>query len=425
MCFWRNRFWVKMTLFFFTLMLLYQPAYAGEELPDVFVTSFQYIQNNPPVAYVSEAQAQQLARDYQRMGYVVKQGTLAQLDQLMLASNKGSTAELDNKNIHTGEGENAETSPECEKPGKPVLRDGKPLDDSKKNDKQKDNGKISHQNQNCNPGNSSSGNPQANPQPISQSNSQSDQQQQSSHDDVETQSVPGSASEPIPEPMPEPLPQSYPQTSVGVHADLSYGASGSNSDLAKVFFILAGVVVVGVFVVFAGKYIADLVQGKEHDLWWEFIFNSTFLDTDSGEHGRFYGVKIATGFVSSDLFQVALVGEIGNTDLELVLNEYPNPVELDLSGKYWMLGATARLHLTDKLVNASYLYLDFMGGSTDHRETDVIGAARLGASFGINDYVRLGASFGAQYIGLDEDQGFVNDGDNYWLTFGVEMGVRF
>ena len=134
---------------------------------------------------------------------------------------------------------------------------------------------------------------------------------------------------------------------------------------------------------------------------------------------------MATGFVSNELIQLALVGELGNAKLNLLLNTDTVPAVLDFSATYWMLGASARLHLTDAMKNASYLFLDLLGGGTNRSATELIGAARFGVSFGIDDHWRLGASLGAQYIGLDEDQGFRNDGSNYWTTIGVELGARF
>jgi hypothetical protein len=231
---------------------------------------------------------------------------------------------------------------------------------------------------------------------------------------------------PPPEPLPPPQPPAV-QTNVGVYADVAYGSgSGGSSDAGKVFFIIAGVMVIAAFIVYTVKYITDISSGKEFKTWWEFIFSNTYLSTRSGQHGRLNGLKIGTGFVSSDLIQIALIGEFGNTNIDVILDEYgSNPEPLDFSASYWLLGASARLHLSDKLVNASYLYLDFMGGKTNNDSTDTIGMARIGASFGINDYLRLGASIGSYYVGLDEDQGFVNNDDNYWTTFGFEVGAKF
>lgn len=353
--------YVKLTLFFFVVMVCHNPALAQQFQSVVPDASFQVLQNSLPVTYIAEEQSAQVKWELQRRGYKVREGTLEQLAQL--------EQQVEN-NAGTKESEKIQEEKKCINPETGEAIKCKQTE----------------------PGQST--------EPGSESNS--------SH---------------VPQPGPSPATV---HTQAGVYVDLPvHGGSGNANDVAKVLFIVAGVVVVAAFIVYAGKYITDIVSGEEKELWWELIFNSTFFRTDSGQHGRLLGAKVATGFVSSDLIQVALVGEFGNTDLELLLNDNASTVNVDVSGSYWLMGATARLHLTDKLVNASYLYMDFMGGATSNNVTGNIGMARLGASFGINDYMRLGANIGAHYIGLEEDQGFVNDGDNYWFTYGLEMGVKF
>lgn len=362
------------TLVFFLFTTLSSPVLAQSA---VFSASNK--SNNTsdriPITYVTEHQVEWIIEAASRQGYQIKEGTWQLLAELQQQSNQDQAIKHDKVE-------------DCQ----PAKKNNK--DKEQKADKKKLNECVE------------------------------ETQQQKLNQLV----PPVPTEEPIPpQPVPPPVAQPQVQTNVGIYADVSYGSGrGGHSDAGKVFFIVAGIMVIAAFIVYAGKYISDLASGKDYDVWWEFIFTNTNLSTRSGQHGYLNGLKIATGYISSDLIQIALVGEIGKTDIELVLDDNSvNPMPLDFSASYWLLGATARLHLTDKLINASYLYLEFMGGKTDHGSTDTIGMARLGASFGISDNFRLGASLGAFYLGLDEDQGFANDGDNYWSTFGIELGARF
>jgi len=358
-------------------MLLYNPAYAQPV----------YVANSPatagysapiPVTYVESSDADQLFSELKRQGYTIQEGTFVLLEQLTQADDTGQlpkkTSSTNTKNTDNNKGQ-----PSCDE-------------------------KTSTDNLNCK---------QDNPQSQLPGN--------------DTQGPPEIIPPPGPNgpPAPQPQPAQTVQPHVSIEGNVSYGHSGGNGDAGKVFFLLIGVVVVAAFIVYAGKFVSDLVTNKEAKLWWEIIANSNFMDTNSGQHGDFYGVKLATGIVSSELFQLALIGEIGNADINLIINETTDPQVLDFSASYWMLGGAVRMHLTDKLVNASYLYLELMGGTTNDPVTDIIGAARMGASFGINDTIRLGGNIGAQYIGLNKDQGFRNTDNNYWYTVGLELGVRF
>lgn len=409
---WRSAFLANTTLFFFVAMLLFNPVYAQQAGPIPVGPSVLSAQNKLPVMVVSNAEVQRLVGQYEERGYMVREGTLAQLDELTTVAEPEAQEAAVNKEQADEEKTNEE---ECAKPPRKDQTSDQPDDPAVEkpteeqptapDDSEKESGNPSEKDKNCESEKIS--------EDVTQPEPQNDE--------------PAPAVFPEPEPVPPPVypPAAEVHGGVGLQVNVSGGSGGSNRDFAKVFFIFAGFVVVAAFVVYAGKYISDIVSGKDKKMWRELVFKSTFLSTEAGRRGQLTGVRLATGFVSGELIQLALVGEVGSADLNLVLNENTDPTPLDIAATYWMLGASARLHLSNKLVNASYLYLDFMGGSTTHKATDIIGAARFGASFGLNDYWRLGASLGAQYIGLDEGQGFNNDGENYWLTYGVEVGAQF
>lgn len=403
---------VKLTLFFFLCMVCYSPVYA-QQFDFSVNASFNSQQikdkNNFPVTSLSTAEAARIFQLYRQKGYEIRQGSFQQLAELM--DKQKTTGEAKVKN------NSKEKAEDCAKTSEP-------------SDKQTQD--QAHLNQQATSQNQEGQNKQNKESNCSERTDSVESQKTSDSPmpvELPTPSVPPQQSIPPPgEPLPppQPVPETSVHTNVGIYADVSYGSGGGGrGDAGKVFFIVAGIMVIAAFIVYAGKYISDLVSGKDYDVWWEFVFSNTYLSTGSGEHGRLNGLKIGTGFVSSDLIQIALIGEVGESDVNLVLDEDSNPAPLDFSATYWLLGASARLHLSDKLVNASYLYLDFMGGKTSHGSTDTIGMARLGASFGVNDYLRLGASIGSFYLGLDEDQGFVNNDDNYWTTLGFEIGAKF
>jgi len=402
-----NQLLIKLTLFFFVSMVSYNPALAQQQLPKNLHTGKTIY--GVPVTYVTQQQAEQIILDAQSRGYSVEEGTLQQLAELELSKpvEEPTAEKMDEKKQKPpcDEKISKDKTETLNKKDTPIPVDSPEAAKDKQLGEKECKDKSDKENKKA----------------VSSEEQPAGMEVQF----PEPQAVP--APVPPPEPLPPPQPpQPTVQTNIGIQADIGYGHSGGRGDSGKVFFILAGIMVIAAFIVYAGKYIADLASGKDYKVWWEFIFSNTYLSTSSGQHGRLNGLKIATGFVSSDLIQVALVGEVGNTDIDLILDEDSlSPVPLNYTATYWMLGATARLHLSDKLVNASYLYLDFMGGKTSQGSADTIGMARLGASFGINDYLRLGGSIGAHYIGLDEDQGFANHGDNYWTTIGFEMGVKF
>jgi len=424
MHYFRNRRLIKTTLFFFVSMLLYQPAFAGQSFVAKPQNSNQLTRTGLPIAYVSEEQARQLAQEFQRKGFTIKQGSLAQLNQILLAENDQSQNNPETRQTKTDKVKNQEKDQDCLKDKESKQTSARRSEaDSDSDNKQRNKHKTTTaKSQDCKKGKKPAGKTQA-----TAKEADSPDEQEPASDKPMPVTMPRPVPPPKPEtkPEPEPAPQTTVQPGIGVDVDILHDSGGGSGDSAKIFFIITGIFVVAAFIVYTGKYIVDIVQGKHHDLWWEVFFNSTIMDTKVGQHGHFNAAKIATGFVSSDLIQVALVGEVGNADLNLVFNENTTPVILDFTASYWMLGATARLHLSNSLVNASYLYLDFMGGKTNHSETDTIGAARFGASFGINNHLRLGISLGAQYIGLNNNQGFVSNSDKYWYTYGVEMGVQF
>lgn len=401
-----NRPLVMFTLVFFVTMVIYNPAYAAQT--PSYLQQGIFSNARIPVSQVTQEQADEIIREAYRRGYRVQEATMRQLAEL-----EQTDQELEQKAQQSEKKDTKDNKQPCNESN--TGNEGKEPEAAKENltkDEQVKKEQGEQKEQDC------------------KKEAENKQKELESEKPMAvTFPHPPPASEPVPQqaPVPTPPPPIEPtvQANINIGANVNYSQGGGGGDSGKVFFILAGIMVIAAFIIYTGKYIADLASGKEVKLWWEFIFSNTTLDTRQGQHGWLNGLKIATGFISSDVIQVALVGELGKTSIDVILDENSSPVPLDYTATYWMVGASARLHVTERLVNPSYLYLDFMGGKTSKGSADTIGMARLGASFGINNNARLGVNIGTHYIGLNENQGFANHGDNYWTTLGFEMGVSF
>ncbi|MDH5573525.1 MAG: hypothetical protein OEY89_17305, partial [Gammaproteobacteria bacterium] len=64
-------------------------------------------------------------------------------------------------------------------------------------------------------------------------------------------------------------------------------------------------------------------------------------------------------------------------------------------------------------------------GSTEFDAMGTIAQANLGLQFGIGDSFKLGVSWGAMNINLNNTQGIVSERDQYYYLYGVNMGYQF
>jgi len=238
-----------------------------------------------------------------------------------------------------------------------------------------------------------------------------------------------------------PSQQSKPKTStsVSVHTSGSAnfklpnlgGGGGGGRDAAAVMLIVIGVVVIAALFIYAGKWLIDAMSNDEdyYAYWWDIGMHVISLDTPAAEHGRFSGIKLSGGFVPNMHTNFGLALEVGKMDLDLTYNRDTKPIKLNLEGGYWLIGPSVRWLLgyndSEQIINHSYIYLELLGGSSDQEEVDKMAIARIGFNTGLGAHIRMGIHYGAFYLGLDKDQGFANDGDNYWNMIGVELGYQF
>lgn len=209
------------------------------------------------------------------------------------------------------------------------------------------------------------------------------------------------------------------------------GGGGGKGDAAAVMLIIIGVVVIAALFIYAGKWLVDMLSNDEdyYAYWWDIGTQFMVLDTEANQHGNFTGLKFSGGFIANRLAHFGLAVEVGRMDLDLLYNRNSIPQRVNLEGTYWLLGPTVRWLLgnvdTEQAINNSYFHLQLLGGGSDRNEVDKMALARVGFNTGIGRHLRLGLHYGAFYLGLDQDQGFANDGDNYWNMYGMEIGYQF
>lgn len=249
----------------------------------------------------------------------------------------------------------------------------------------------------------------------------------------------GTAEPPTTSPQsPPPSQRSSTHTSVsvshsgGFHLPNFGGGGGNKGDAAAVMLIVIGVVVIAALFIYAGKWLIDTLSNDEdyYAYWWDIGAQFITLGTEAGQHGDFNGLKFSGGFVANRVTQFGLAAEVGKMDLDVLYNRNSTtPTRVNLKGTYWLVGPTVRWLLgytdTEQFINNSYIYLELLGGNADRKEVDLLAVARIGFNTALGKHLRLGVHYGAFYLGLKQDQGFANDGNNYWNMYGLELGYQF
>jgi hypothetical protein len=196
--------------------------------------------------------------------------------------------------------------------------------------------------------------------------------------------------------------------------------SGSGEDFAVVLFVVVGVFVVAVWVVYAGVYVADVLIGREHEYWWDLETHSSWL-VGGAEEGALFGAKLATGIVEQDV-QVGIAGEFGYLDMDVDVEDSDRTVEL--KGMYGLAGPAIRW-IMDTGPNPSYFSLELLAGTSEHQETRLISTAKAGLNLGIGDRFRLGLTLGSLYVDLEANEGLPLEQSDFNVLLGAETGFRF
>lgn len=196
-------------------------------------------------------------------------------------------------------------------------------------------------------------------------------------------------------------------------------SGGNNRDSAAVVFVIIGTVLIVVWALYIFKYIYDVTTGfTPCGKWSELALTSSSISGTANQHARFYGLRYMTGY-RDGATEFGISAELGQSDILLADLNLP-----EMKGTYWFIGPVLRWRLS-RSNNPSYFQMNFMAGSTEFDAMGTIAQANLGLQFGIGNAMRLGLSWGAMNINLNNDQGIISDREQYYYLYGVSMGYQF
>jgi hypothetical protein len=208
-------------------------------------------------------------------------------------------------------------------------------------------------------------------------------------------------------------------SSVQVVVNVMDGISHGNGNDNAVVFVIVGAVVLVVWTLYAVKYLYDVAAGiGSCGRWSEFVLSTSAISADSREHAQFAGLRYLTGF-RDGATDVGIAAEVGYVDMFLAEVD-----SLELRGAYWMIGPLVRWHLSDA-AEPTYFQMEFLAGSTEHREMGLLAQAKAGFSFGFASGFRLGVSLGTMNVNLHDTEGILSDESRYYSLFGLDFGYRF
>ena len=197
-----------------------------------------------------------------------------------------------------------------------------------------------------------------------------------------------------------------------------------SDDEAIILFVIIGIIVVAVLIVYAGKYVYDLVinKGKGYEYWLDASLQTIFMDrkTENGveETGALSGIRLSTGFKDKNT-HIGISGEFGNMNIT-----HKSKTDKDkLEGNYWLAGPAIRWYFGD--YNPNYFTLEFLGGTAEDRRIGIISTAKAGINWGVREHLRFGLNIGSLYMDMTETEGIIKQHDDFRLTLGFELGYRF
>ncbi|MBI3188726.1 MAG: hypothetical protein HYZ31_12775 [Gammaproteobacteria bacterium] len=206
---------------------------------------------------------------------------------------------------------------------------------------------------------------------------------------------------------------------VDFSSDMMRSGNNGNRDAAAVVFVIIGTVLIVVWALYVFKYIYDVAAGfTPCGKWTDISLVRSAISSDTQQHADFFGLRYMTGF-RDGATEFGISAEIGQSDILLADAGLP-----EMKGTYWFLGPVLRWRLS-RSNNPSYFQMNFMAGSTEFEAMGTIAQANLGLQFGIGDGFKLGFSWGALNINLENTQGIVSERDQYYYLYGVNMGYQF
>ena len=196
----------------------------------------------------------------------------------------------------------------------------------------------------------------------------------------------------------------------------------SDNDAAIVIFVVVGAVVVFAVLVYAGAFLYELATGKgTHSYWWDMEGKTSFLCSHANS-GHMAGARLSSGFENAQA-KVGLVFEAGSINAEIHPQEAMGKVNVE--GGYAMAGAGIRWPLSAEKINPSFIGVELLAGTSSDESVRMMSTACASLSFGLGLRMRLGASLGALYLGLDPTEGPLKKFDNFTTLVGIQAGYRF
>ena len=206
------------------------------------------------------------------------------------------------------------------------------------------------------------------------------------------------------------------QVMVDFSSDMMHSADDSKE--AAVLFIIVGTVLLVVWTFYIFKYLYDVSMGYLPCRWSELSVSSSSISSDTNQHAYFNGLNYKTG-VQDGGTEFGISAEIGHAGILLIESG-----TLRLEGLYWFIGPMLRWRLSSG-INPHYFEMDFLAGSTEHTEVGVIAKANMGLRFGIGEAMHMSINWGAMHINLNENQGIIDDRNQYHYLYGINVGYRF
>lgn len=221
--------------------------------------------------------------------------------------------------------------------------------------------------------------------------------------------------------VPAPVEYEPPPFNVNILGELRGGVRGGNGDGAQILYVVIGLVVVAVLVVYSFKYAYDIVMHKrQYTHWWDLGFQSTIvLGNHAIDRGSLAALRFAGGIID-DAMRVGLTSELGIMDVDL---RDDSATVIHTRATYGMLGPAVRWIIASTS-NPSFVYLEVLGGTANNTRIGVLSTARAGISVGINEHARFGFNVGSMYTDMKETEGLLGN-NTYNTTYSVELGYRF
>lgn len=221
--------------------------------------------------------------------------------------------------------------------------------------------------------------------------------------------------------------ETNPNIHINTNVNLNMNMSGSKEDAILVFAIV-GLIVVMAWIPYAIKYLYDLGNGDDYCPWYRLSFRHKQIMDSSKDFGSkrestFSGVQLGIASLKRDYSGLGLAFEVGGHKIKDTIDNN----QKTYSGTYFLMGPSIAIGEPDTQVYS----VDLLGGSSTDSNIEFLAEAAFNWNINLNPHARevaptINLSFGASYIGLEQDEGIVGDKiDEYSLFFGIGFGFNF